>query len=207
MNQGVKPATQRRSRALRDALIECGIDLLNEMDLDDLTIPALTSAAGCSTGSFYKRFEDKELYFLVLRDSVVAENRAKVLAVLDPDELKKLPFPEATDRIVDAFLQISKGRGRGVLRSAFVRLNSDPAIWEPMRETIRLINKNCVAGLADRVPADSRNAAATKVRVAVQMVGSTITNTFVNAWHPLAVGEKALASHLKVMVRAYLAAD
>ncbi len=206
MNHGVKPATQRRSRALRDALIECGIDLLNRMDLDELTIPALTSAAGCSTGSFYKRFEDKELYFLVLRDYVVAENRAKALAVLDPDELKELPFPEATDRIVDAFLLISKGRGRGVLRSAFVRLNSDPGVWEPTRETIRLINRNCVAGLADRVPADSKNAAATKVKLAVQMVGSTITNTFVNAWHPSAAGEKALASHLKIMVRAYLTA-
>ena len=176
------------------------------MDLDDLTIPALTKAAGCSVGSFYKRFEDKELYFLVLRDFVVAENRAKALAVLDPDELKALPFPEAADRIVDAFLLISKGRGRGVLRSAFVRLNSDPGIWEPTRETIRLINRNCVAGLADRVPADSKNAAATKVELAVQMVGSTITNTFVNAWHPFAVGEKALASHLKTMVRAYLTA-
>ena len=203
---GVKPATQRRSRAVRDALIECGIDLLNRMDFDDLTIPVLTGEAGCSVGNFYKRFENKERYFLVLRDRVVGVNRANALAIVDPDELRRLPFPDAADRIVDAFAAIAKGRGRGVLRSAFIRLNSDPGIWEPMRETTRLIDRSCVAGLADRVSAGSEREAATRVRLALQMVGSTMINTIVEAWHPHVVGEKALASHLKVMVRAYLQA-
>lgn len=206
-NQGVKPATQRRSRAIRDGLIECGIDLLNTTDFDDLTIPALTTKAGCSVGTFYKRFEDKERFLLVLRDQVAHGNRARALALLDPDDLKNLPFPEATDRIVDAFVEIAKGRGRGVLRSVFIKLNSDPSIWEPMRETMRSIDRNCVAGLADRVTAKSKKEAATKVKLAVQMVGSTFFNTIVEAWHPHVVSEKALASHLKVMVRSYLAAD
>lgn len=206
-SQGVKPAMQRRSRAIRDELIECGIDLLNSIDFDDLTIPILTTEAGCSVGTFYKRFEDKERYLRVLRDHVARGNRAKALALLDPDELKKLPFPEATDRIVDAFVEIARGRGRGVLRSVFIRLNSDPTIWEPMRETTRSIDKCCVAGLADRVSAKSKKEAATKVKLAVQMVGSTIINTIVEAWHPHVVSEKALSSHLKVMVRSYLAAD
>ena len=203
----MKPATQHRSRAIRDELIECGIDLLNIMDFDDLTIPVLTNKAGCSTGNFYKRFENKEQYFLVLRDHVVFSNRANVMRIVDPDELKKLPFPEAAGRIVDVYMQNSKGRGRGVLKSAFVKINSDPRIWEPMRETIHLINKNCVAGLADRVPAKSKKEAATKVKLAVQMVGSTIFNSIVEAWHPHVVSEKALTAHLKVMVRSYLEAN
>jgi AcrR family transcriptional regulator len=205
--QDVKPATQRRSRAIRDALIECGIDLLNTIDFDDLSIPALTTEAGCSVGTFYKRFENKERFLRVLRDHVAQGNRAKALALLDPDELKKLPFPEATDRIVDAFVAISKGRGRGVLKSVFIKLNSDPSIWDPMRETTRLIDKSCVAGLADRVSAKTKKEAATKVKLAVQMVGSTIINTIVEAWHPHVVSEKALTAHLKVMVRSYLEAD
>lgn len=206
-DQGIKPATQRRSRAIRDGLIECGIDLLNTIDFDDLTIPVLTTEAGCSVGTFYKRFENKERYLRVLRDHVARGNRAKALALLDSDELKKLPFSEAADRIVDAFVEIAKGRGRGVLRSVFIKLNSDPSIWEPMRETTRAIDKCCVAGLADRVSASSKKEAATKVKLAVQMVGSTIINTIVEAWHPHVVSEKALASHLKVMVRSYLTAD
>ncbi len=204
LEQGIKPATQRRSRAVRDALIECGIDLLNGMDFNDLTIPVLTNKAGCSGGNFYKRFENKDRYFLVLRDHVVRGNRAKAISLLDPDELTEMPFPEAADRIVDAFIGIAKGRGRGVLRSAFIKLNSDPSIWDPMRETTRLIDNNCVAGLADRVPAKSKKEAATKVKLAVQVVGSTVFNTVVAAWHPHVVGEKALAAHLKVMVRSYL---
>lgn len=203
-NHGVKPAVQKRSRAVRDELIECGIDLLNKMDFDDLTIPLLTSEAGCSVGNFYKRFENKERYFLVLRDHVVSGNRDKALARLDPLELKEIPFPEATDRIVDAFMQNAKGRGRGVLKSAYIKLNSDPAIWDPMRETISMIDKNCVAGLADRVPAKTKKEAVTKVKLAVQMAGSTVFNTIVEAWHPHVVSEKELAAHLKLMVRSYL---
>ena len=61
--QGAKPAIQKRSRAVRDELIDCGIDLLNEMYLDDLTIPLLTGKAGCSVGNFYKRFENHAFVF------------------------------------------------------------------------------------------------------------------------------------------------
>jgi len=206
-NHGAKPATQQRSRAIRDALIECGIDLLNEMDFDDLTIPVLTGQAGCSVGNFYKRFENKEQFFLVLRDHVVEENRKKALAMLDPKVLKKLPFDEAAGRIVDTYMKNAGGRGRGVLRSAYIKLNSDPSIWDPMRKTLGMMNDNCVAGLADRVPAKSKKEAATKVKLAVQMTGSTIFNTIVEAWHPHVVSDKALAAQLKVMVRSYLLAD
>ncbi len=205
-NLGVKPASQQRSRAVRDALIECGIDLLNEMDFDDLTIPVLTGRAGCSVGNFYKRFENKEQYFLVLRDHVVQENRKNVLAMLDPKVLRDLPFDEAAGRIVDTYMTNAGGRGRGVLRSAYMKVNSDPAIWDPMRETLGIMNDNSVAGLADRVPAKTRKEAATKVKLAVQMAGSTMFNTIIEAWHPHVLSDKALAQQLKVMVRSYLLA-
>ena len=62
-----------------------------------------------------------------------------------------------------------------------------------MRETMKLIDKSCIGGLADRVPVRSRKDAAIRVKLAIQIVGSTILNTVVEAWHPHVGNENALS--------------
>src|SRR4029453_3630618 len=59
----VPPAKQARSRATRDALVRAGRNLCEIKDFDELSVAEIAAEAGCSVGSFYSRFSDKDGFF------------------------------------------------------------------------------------------------------------------------------------------------
>jgi AcrR family transcriptional regulator len=63
---GVKAASQARSRATRDALIEALERLLRDRPLDKISIQELAKEAGCAVGSVYRRFDNKDAFLPVL---------------------------------------------------------------------------------------------------------------------------------------------
>ncbi len=57
------PAKQARSRETRDRLLLAGRQLLDQGVFEQTTIAGLAQIAGCSVGSFYSRFPDKEAFY------------------------------------------------------------------------------------------------------------------------------------------------
>jgi AcrR family transcriptional regulator len=57
------PAKQARSRVTRDRLLVAGRQLLEQGVFEQTTIAGLAQIAGCSVGSFYSRFPDKEAFY------------------------------------------------------------------------------------------------------------------------------------------------
>lgn len=66
--QGVRPAMQARSLQKRHDLLKAGRKLLHTRVLEEISIKDICTEAGCTVGSFYSRFEDKESYFDALID-------------------------------------------------------------------------------------------------------------------------------------------
>lgn len=63
---GVKAASQARSRATRDALIEALERLLRDRPLEKISIQELAKEAGCAVGSVYRRFDNKDSFLPVV---------------------------------------------------------------------------------------------------------------------------------------------
>ncbi len=66
MSQGIKPASQARSRATRDKLVAALERLLRTRSFDSLTMADLASEAGLAVGTVYRRFENKDAFIPVI---------------------------------------------------------------------------------------------------------------------------------------------
>lgn len=128
---GVRPARQRRSRELMVSLVNEGLTLLNDHDFDSLSIEAICERCNTTTGSFYARFESKEVFVTALQRLVVEDTRINMIANYKSNPRDSLPHLLAW---------ISKGaliwyrRNEGLVRACLRRAGNDPEIWTPMRE-------------------------------------------------------------------------
>ena len=68
---GVHAPQQQRGREREKALIRAGLRLTETRDWDDVRVSDIAAEIGCSTGTFYTRFHNKDAYFDVLLDLLV----------------------------------------------------------------------------------------------------------------------------------------
>jgi AcrR family transcriptional regulator len=72
---GVIPANQARSREAQARLIKAGEQVFAKQGYDEAHVTDIAAAAGCSIGSFYRRFRDKEALFRALSLQFAARTR------------------------------------------------------------------------------------------------------------------------------------
>lgn len=90
---GVKPAQQQRSRELMVSLVNEGLALLNDHDFDTLSIETICERCNTTTGSFYARFESKEVFVTALQRLVVEDTRINMVANFQSNRAPATPFP------------------------------------------------------------------------------------------------------------------
>ena len=66
--QGVKPASQTRSKKTRDALVAALERLLRQKPFEEITIAEIAGEASLSVGAVYGRFENKDAFIPVIFD-------------------------------------------------------------------------------------------------------------------------------------------
>src|SRR5216684_6970119 len=65
---GVRQAKQGRSRAKHDSLLAAGLRLLETESFHGMTVGRIASEAGCSVGTFYARFADKDAFLTAVQE-------------------------------------------------------------------------------------------------------------------------------------------
>lgn len=75
---GVIPANQARSREAQARLIKVGEQVFAKKGYDEAHVSDITAATGCSIGSFYRRFRDKEALFRTLHVQFAARTRENI---------------------------------------------------------------------------------------------------------------------------------
>lgn len=186
----VLPAKQARSRATRDALVRAGRTLCEIKDFDELSVAEIATAAGCSVGSFYSRFSDKDGFFRALVGDAELRDAADT-GPTAPDPKQSI---DALLAEVIASTLAGYRRRRGLIRAAIRRSMTEPALWEPYRRRGHDHADRLVARLQRARPNDT--ALERRVRFACQMLYGTLNNAVLIAPGPLQLDDAALESEL-----------
>ena len=195
--EGVYTTRQDRSRRSRDAFIESGIVLLNEMRFDDLKVSELARHSGRSVGSFYKRFEDKEAFFRALRAAVVTRDRSIIATRLSQDRLETLSSEDAINEMVDTLADIFTSEVRGVLRESLLRILDPEDVWEPMRESGRQVQQRIVDRFRSEPSILSEEHTERKIRFCYQIIAGVLQNDLVNDFHIFSTKDTSIRIALK----------
>ena len=126
---GVKPARQRRSRELMVSLVNEGLALSETLRFRQLSIETICERCDTTTGSFYARFESKEVFVTALQRLIVRIHASRWWQTINPIACPRNSLPHL-------LAWISKGavtwyrRNEGLVRACLRRAGSDPDIWE-----------------------------------------------------------------------------
>jgi len=186
----VLPVKQERSRKTRDALVRAGRNLCEIKDFDELSVAEIAAEAGCSVGSFYSRFSDKDGFFRALVGD--ADRWEATHAPIAPHD----PKQSIDELLADVIASTLEGyrRRRGLIRAAIRRSMTEPALWEPYRKRGQNHADRLVSRLKRAFPRDA--GLERRVRFACQMLYGTLNNAVLIAPGPLQLDDAALEDEL-----------
>ena len=180
---------QERGRKTYECLIETGFALLEQRELEAITIAEIARAAGYSVGAFYARFRSKSEFF----DAMVAHHleyrdraRDRLLATV--------PNHTLINALIEDLVQYYWKRRR-FWRAALIRAIRDPDSWEP----IRIHGRQFAQLLIERIAKNARpltDQEDTNVRFAFQLALGTINNAIVNRPGPIFLGQALFVENL-----------
>jgi AcrR family transcriptional regulator len=185
---------QKRGQITYDALIETCFELLQEKDLDQISIAELAQKAGYSVGAFYARFRSKDELFDAMVMRHVEGRRA----------VRRKQFAEADDAtlvhdLLEETVRYYWGR-RLFWRAALIRSIRDPAFWTPIRKLSHEFADSLIARIAARAGRTLKAQEDANARFAVQMTFGTINNTILNRPGPFFMDQGLFVDNL---VRAF----
>ena len=186
---------QRRGQKTYDALIITGLRLLEQKELDSITIAELAREAGYSVGAFYARFRSKDDYFdaLVQYQGITREAALRKL-------VSSTPPSKLLIKIVDDLVNYHWAC-RNYWRAALMRSMRDPNFWIPIRRG----GHDVVTMFIDRIVAyrgcPLTVAEETKVRFGFQVLFGVINNTIINQPGPIFMGQVEFVDNLTRTLR------
>lgn len=185
---------QKRGQVTYDALIDTAFALLDEKELDDISVAELAQKAGYSVGAFYARFRSKDELF----DAMVQQH------LQDRRKMRNEQFATAQDAtLIHALLEETVhyywGRRR-FWRAALIRSIREPDFWTPMRALSHEFADSLIARFAARARRALTAPEEANVRFAVQLAFGTINNTILNRPGPFFLEQELFVENL---VRAF----
>ncbi|MEX0284507.1 MAG: TetR/AcrR family transcriptional regulator [Paracoccaceae bacterium] len=189
---------QARSRARREALIEYGIELLNQYDLDEISIAEVTGKLGYATGSFYSYFADKEAFFVAVQQRVNDQLDDEFDRMFGNRRLANDPLPAR----LNACLTFAIGyfrRRTGVIRSALRYERRIPEGWAPNRARTQAIVQAATQNLneADRE----------RLETALQLAFGLLVNALLHNPGPLRLEDDDLQRKIEDAMGPFLTAQ
>jgi AcrR family transcriptional regulator len=180
---GSPPIKQRRSQRTYDALVETGLRLARERDLDTIPVAEIAKEAGYSVGAFYARFTTKDDFHRALMERYTALRIAdfdELFATADDESLLKLYFGRQAERLF---------ANRRFWRACLHRSFNDPEFWEPFRRIVRHVGDRFVERASRRIGRPLTAEEERSIRFAIQVANGTINNTMINRPGPVAVDD------------------
>ena len=141
------PVKQARSRLTRDRLLEAGRQLLDRGAFEATSIADIASAAGCSVGAFYHRFADKEAFFAVVIETVLADIVAQARQAVTDERFTEGSIETTLTNCVAYWIQAFR-RHQGFIRTVIKKTLHEEDTWTPVRQMGRVAVEPFVALLA-----------------------------------------------------------
>jgi AcrR family transcriptional regulator len=117
---------QKRSLAATQRMLEAGRELLNDRDIDQISVQDIVRLAGTSVGSFYHNFGTKDRFFATLVQEMATNREAIAMAYF-----AGAPFDQLAKVLVQGAIENHR-RYKGLLRSTIRQHLSGSPVWEPI---------------------------------------------------------------------------
>ena len=194
------PAHQSRSRETRARILAAAEQEFAEKGYDGAHLADIAEAAGCSVGTVYFRFKDKNALFLAIAEAFAADARENVKTVLEGSG-----HLEAEDaiRLFVAGAARNYRRHKGLFRAVVERGLEHP---EAMR-TMFAVRDEFSAALEALLKPTIRRNLGLRVRVMTQMVYGFLVTGVLNPHAPTDIADARALRELADACVAYMSAS
>jgi AcrR family transcriptional regulator len=201
-----KPAYQARSRQQRDRLLKAGERVFAEKGFWQAHVADIAKRAGCSVGSFYRRFQDKEAFFFSLQTDMAAHGEANIARFFDDPACLTDPLPQVFERLVRNTARTMKGI-EGYYRALFELSLRGHDVWPPMRRIEALEAARIIDLLKARGVVLDDSGIQDRAHLAIRMVHGQIISAMLHGPGPYAVDDPRLHRELALSLARYLQID
>jgi AcrR family transcriptional regulator len=162
----IRPAQQKRSQESLNRVLLAAEELFGTHGFEQTSVARIAAAAGCSVGTIYARFQDKEALLHLLHEKLAREAEATAEALL-ANLPAELPLVEAAEAQVRFLLKIYSLRPQLIL-AIYFRVPTDLRYAQRAEAMIHGIATHLARFLADRPDlqlSDPRGAAEFAIRM------------------------------------------
>jgi len=197
-----KPAYQQRSRQQRDRLLKAGERVFAEKGFWQAHVADIAKRAGCSVGSFYRRFQDKEAFFFSLQTDMAAHAETNIARFFDDPACLTDPLPEVLARLVRNTARTMKGI-EGYYRALFELSLRGHDVWPPMRR-IEILEAERITDLLRQRGVQMEAGFKTRAHLAIRGVHGQIISAMLHGPGPFATDDPQMHAELALVLVRYL---
>lgn len=197
-----RPAYQERSRQQRDRLLKAGERVFAELGFWQAHVADIAKRAGCSVGSFYRRFQDKEAFFFALQADMATHAETNIAKFFEDPACREEPLFQVFLRLIRNTSRTMKGI-EGYYRALFELSLRGQDVW-PLMRRIEIIEAGHMVELlkARGVAVDDRKQ--TAAHLAIRMVHGQLISNMLHGPGPFAADDPRLHEELAHMLVRYL---
>ena len=119
----VRNGQQSRSQKTQESLLEAAAILFAEKGADATSVADVAQRAGCSVGSVYHHFRDKQTLRYAVFERAVAESSDAIQRAVDPSRWTGASIEDVLRGYLEYTLEI--GRNRPAFKSAMIEVSRD----------------------------------------------------------------------------------
>lgn len=198
-----RPAYQTRSREQRDRLLKAGERAFAAHGFWRTHVTDITRRAGCSVGSFYRRFQDKEAFFMALQADMAARAEANITRFFDDPA-------RGSESLEQLFTQLAGNTARtmrrieGYYRALFeLSLRGGHDVWPPMRR-LEALQADHVVRLAQARGLALGEGAHDRAQLAIRVMSGHLAAALLHGPGPWTAEDPVLHAEMGRLVVRYL---
>ncbi len=163
------PVHQARSRDQRDRLLKAGERIFATRGFWESHVDDIARLAGCSVGSFYRRFKDKEALFFALQEDMAEKSNAQIEQFFSSPLSLTLPLSAVFFHLIENSAREAE-KISGYYRALFEMSLRGRSVWQQMRKLEVNLGEQTVAllrrrGVDVKAPAEMSAAIAYAMRM------------------------------------------
>lgn len=193
-----KPARtikQKRGQKTFDALMQSGMELLNNRDFSQFSVEKLTQQAGYSVGTFYTRFRSKDEFL----DALLDQHLQHRMDIAD-DILNQAPREKLARQLITSIFNFYHDH-RWFWRYILMERISQPTYWERYKTHGTSYNLKLIARIRLEIDRQLNAEEEARIRFASQMMHGWLNYMISNATLDDEYPQKD--QHMEQLIRAY----
>jgi AcrR family transcriptional regulator len=189
------PTKQQRSEQTREKLLQAGLDLLQCGNYEDISIAQIAFRAGCSIGSFYLRFRNKEAFFEYLIESISETLRAGVRANFTNENVKGLTLAQTVKFCIDHYVETNR-LYESVIRAALQYSINGSNDWQPVRDIGLMLQAHYIELIIAKLRRLDHEEARQQLLVGLQIISGHLVNSIAHPVNTLPLDDPDLSHWL-----------